>query len=102
MLVQAAGFAIIVSQTITESSTKINSYLSDKSIPGGLQSHSPSSGYHQNGFSVVVLEGPGCALGVFYPSSRGRNFGKFGTQILPRALCVLLIRVEEQSYPRNP
>lgn len=44
MLVQAAGFAIIVSQTITESSTKINSYLSDKSIPGGLQSHSPSSG----------------------------------------------------------
>lgn len=39
---------------------------------------------------------PGCALGVFYPSSRGRNFSKFGTQILPGALCVLLIRVEEQ------
>lgn len=50
---------------------------------------------------MVVLEGTGCALGVFYPSSRGRNghessFGKFGTQILLRALCVLLIRVEEQ------
>lgn len=29
-LVQAAGFATIVSQTITESSTKINSHLSDK------------------------------------------------------------------------
>lgn len=29
-LVQAAGFAIIVSQTITESSTKINSHLSDR------------------------------------------------------------------------